>query len=72
MNDQLRRLAQRIREELKEHSQVTERVQEGWRRAQRFQDDYYLDGVALNLHSFYAGIERLFEMIAETVDGSVP
>jgi hypothetical protein len=72
VNDQLCRLAQRIREELKEHSQVTERVQEGWRRAQRSQDDYYLDGVALNLHSFYAGIERLFEMIAETVDGSVP
>ena len=36
------------------------------------QDDYYLDGMALNLHSFYAGIERLFEMIVETVDGSVP
>lgn len=72
MNDQLRRLAQRIREDLKGLAHVNERIQEGWRRAQRSQDDYYLDGVALNLHSFYAGIERLFEMVAGTVDGSVP
>ena len=28
--------------------------------------------VALNLHGFYAGLERLFELIAATVDGSVP
>ena len=50
MNDQLRRLAQRIKEELKELAHVIERVQEGWRRAQRSHNDYYLDGVALNLH----------------------
>ena len=35
-------------------------------------DDLYLDGVALNLHGFYAGLERLFELIAATVDGTVP
>jgi hypothetical protein len=28
--------------------------------------------VGLNLHSFYGGLERLFELIATTVDGSLP
>ena len=44
----------------------------GWRRRQLSGDDYYLDGVALNLHGFYAGVERLFELIAEVVDGALP
>ncbi len=35
-------------------------------------DDLYVDGVALNLHSMYAGLERLFELIATTLDGVVP
>jgi predicted component of type VI protein secretion system len=35
-------------------------------------DDLYLDGVALNLHGFYAGLERLFQLIAATIDGDVP
>jgi len=51
---------------------VLARAQEGWRRAQRSSDDLYLDGVALNLHGFYAGLERLFELIAAIVDGTVP
>jgi hypothetical protein len=32
----------------------------------------YLDSVALNLHGFYAGLERLFEMIVGVVDGQMP
>jgi hypothetical protein len=32
----------------------------------------YLDSVALNLHGFYTGIERLFELIARHIDESVP
>lgn len=35
-------------------------------------DDYYLDSVALNLHGFYSGLERVFEKVASTIDGSVP
>lgn len=35
-------------------------------------DDGFLDGVALNLHGFNAGIERIFEDIARTIDNSVP
>lgn len=32
----------------------------------------YLDSVALNLHAFYSGLERLFELIARHVDGALP
>ena len=32
----------------------------------------YLDGIALNRHGFYSGIERLFERIAVQVDGRLP
>jgi hypothetical protein len=68
----LLRLARRIRDEFGELARVINRAQEGWRRVQRSSDDLYLDGVALNLHGFYAGLERLFELIAATVDGTVP
>ena len=34
--------------------------------------DLYLDSAALNLHDFYAGLERIFSQIASTVDGNVP
>lgn len=72
MSEQLLQLAERIRDEFVELRRVIGRVQEGWRRAQRSGDDFYVDGVALNLHGFYAGLERLFELIAATVDCNVP
>ncbi len=72
MNRQLLRLASRIQDECDELARVVARVQEGWQRAQQSGDELYLDSVALNLHSFYAGLERLFELIATTVDGSMP
>ena len=49
-----------------------ERSTEGYQRARRTHDDYYLDGVALNLHGFYSGLERIFEQIAGTLDDSLP
>ncbi len=72
MSEQLRRLAARIRNEFDQMARVIDRAQEGWRRAQQSSDDLYLDGVALNLHGLYAGLERLFELIAATIDGTVP
>jgi hypothetical protein len=72
VSEHLLRLAQRIRDECEELAFVVDRVQEGWRRSQSSSDDLYLDSVALNLHGFYAGSERLFEMIAAVVDGHVP
>ncbi len=71
-DDDLGGLAGRIRQELEELEQVLKRIQEGWARARHSGDDYYLDSVALNLHGFYTGLERIFTLIAETVDGSLP
>jgi hypothetical protein len=41
-------------------------------KAQKTGDDGYWDAVALNLHGFYGGVERIFEDIARTIDGSIP
>ena len=72
MNSRIYQLAQRIRSELSELERVVKRSMEGWQRAQRTGDDYYLDSVALNLHGMYAGLERIFELIAGILDQSRP
>ncbi|MGI0480771.1 nucleotidyltransferase family protein [Geminocystis sp. CENA526] len=36
------------------------------------QDDDYLGSIALNLHSFYSGIERIFKQIAQSIDKNIP
>lgn len=72
MSDELEQLANRIRNELIELERVLHRMEAGWQRAERSGDDYYLDGVALNLHGFYNGLERIFERIAAVMDDSVP
>ena len=71
-DEELAKLAERIRQELGEISRVVTRTSEGWERARRSNDDYYLDSVALNLHGFYSGFERLFTQIAEVVEGDLP
>ncbi len=50
--------AGRVRQELEELKRILERINEGWSRARCAQDDYYIDGVALNLHGLYSGFER--------------
>ncbi len=72
MNAKLVHVANRIRSELIELEEVVRRVEEGWKRAERSGDGYYLDGVALNLHGFYSGLERIFEVTALNVDGRKP
>ena len=72
MTERLTRLAERIRSELVDLDRLVERAREGLRRAKRADDDLYLDSVALNLHGFYAGLERLFELTAAIVDGAIP
>lgn len=56
-------LASRIREEISEIRLIINRIQDGWERAKQSGDEFYLDSVALNLHSFYTAIERIFELI---------
>jgi hypothetical protein len=36
------------------------------------QTTFFLDSAAMNLHSFYSGIERIFEWIARELDGGLP
>jgi hypothetical protein len=72
VSERLLRLAQRIRDECGELARLVARAQTGWRRAQQSADDLYVDSVALNLHGFYAGLERLFELIGAAVDGHMP
>jgi hypothetical protein len=72
VTEPLRLLASRIRHEMVELERILARMTEGWQRARRTNDEYYLDGVALNLHGFYSGLERIFEQIAGMIDGSVP
>ncbi|MBD0268693.1 MAG: hypothetical protein ICV77_10420 [Cyanobacteria bacterium Co-bin8] len=72
MTTRLAKLSRRIQMELVDIKQSVARAQAGWQEYQRSGDDLYLDSVALNLHSFYNGIERLFEGIATTLDNHLP
>jgi hypothetical protein len=65
-------LAGRIRQTLLDLDRVVTRAERLYTQSQQSGDDGYLDGVALNLHGFYAGVERIFEDIARTVDRAVP
>jgi hypothetical protein len=65
-------LASRIREYLVELEKVVNRAILLSTKAVNSGDDGYWDGVALNLHSFYSGAERIFEDIARTIDGNIP
>ena len=72
MTRSLRRLASRIRDEIQDLDRALQRAAEAWRRATVSSDDFYIDSVALNLHGFYAGLERIFELIATEMDGTSP
>jgi hypothetical protein len=64
-------LSARIQSELKDLSILTDRIKTAWQKARDTKDEFYLDSVALNLHGFYSGVERIFEKIASSIDGSV-
>ena len=69
-----RRLADRIQDEVEDLERSVRRVERAWQAAGQAQanPDMYIDSVALNLHSFYAGLERLLESIAHQLDGGPP
>ena len=72
MNGEYAALAARLRASLSDLERVIARAETLSRRAQTTGDDGFWDGVALNLHGFYAGIEQIFEDIARTLEGSLP
>jgi hypothetical protein len=68
-------LIERIRREVTDLEQVLDRAGQAWllvQHASPEEQPIYVDSVALNLHGFYSGVERLFELIARQVDGYVP
>lgn len=67
-------VAGRIRQELADLERVVARAKRAITAArQRSEDqDLYIDSAALNLHDFYAGLERIFQQIATTIDGNLP
>ena len=67
-------VAARIRQELASLERVVDRAERGIAAAQARpeEQDLYLDSAALNLHDFYAGLERIFRQVAATIDQSVP
>lgn len=67
-------LAGRIRKELNDLERLISRANRAMDSAKRNpQDsDLYIDSASLNLHDVYSGFERVFKLIAATVDGNVP
>lgn len=73
MSSAYQELSARIRGEILDLDRIVQRIELAWEQAQRWPNEQaYLDSVALNLHGFYSGQERLFELIARQVDGVSP
>jgi len=70
----LAEVSSRIRVEMDDLDQIVARARDSWHRSERVPEnqDVFIDSVALNLHSFYSGLERLFEIIARNIDQSLP
>ena len=61
-----------IRQDLTELEYLTQKTTQLLEKVLKTGDEDYLGTVALNLHSFYTGVERIFREIARTLDGSMP
>jgi hypothetical protein len=72
MNPKLLKLAQEIKTEIVQIENSIQRSSLGWQHYLDSSDQLYLDSVALGLHNFYSGLERLFEKVAKVVDGTLP
>ena len=67
-------LAQRIYSEIPDLEHTINRALRAWSKVKKksHEQDIYLDSVALNLHSFYSGLEHIFELIARHIDQVFP
>ncbi|MGH2544802.1 MAG: antitoxin [Ardenticatenaceae bacterium] len=74
MNAAYKELAVRIRDEVPELERLMARAMRNWQHVVTgiVDQDVYLDSVALNVYSFYSGLERLLELIARHVDRNAP
>lgn len=69
-------LKQRIQQELKEMIQIIKQTEQFLTQLDKPLESTIetalISAIALNLHSFYTGAERIFEAIAKEIDRSVP
>lgn len=67
-------LADRIQQELNDLAQVVARTERAIHAADHYveDNDLFIDAAALNLHDFFAGLERIFQQITTHVDGNLP
>jgi hypothetical protein len=74
VNERYLELAERIRTQIPDLERAAQRALRAWSHLQQHpgEQDAYVDSVALNLHGFYSGVERLFELVARHVDGTIP
>ncbi len=74
MNIIYQELSDRIHGAIPDLDRVVKRALRAWSctRETSEDQDVYLDSVALNLHGFYSGLERIFEMISRRLDQSLP
>ena len=72
MNKKAAVIAGRLNSELVELNRVADRILKEWEKAKDSGDEYYIDAIAFNIHSFYTGLERIFQKIASGIDESMP
>lgn len=74
MNSELRSLIERINRELLNIEATVQLAIEAQTGTSQFPDQYrhFLNSLALHLHSFYNGVERVFESIARQIDPTFP
>lgn len=74
MSDLYQSLVERMRDQVFDLDQIVERAGQGWTVVQQGSAEQfaYVDSVALNLHGFYSGLERVFELVARHVDRNLP
>lgn len=68
-------LTAEIRQELSRLGQLVQEIVRTWSRRESVPAEElrtYIESTALKLHNFYAGCERIFEKIADEVNGGVP
>ena len=72
MNKSYLTLISRIEKELSELDKILKKINRGWEKVKDTGDELYIDSVALNLHDYYACLERIFKLIASEIDESLP
>jgi hypothetical protein len=67
-------LHERIQADLADIERAASKAAQAFEEARRGDSNqsFFLDSVAINLHSFYNAVERLFELLARELDGGLP